>query len=227
MGELLVEKSDFVATITLNRPERLNAISVPMLGALSEALVDADKDPEVRVVVLTGAGRGFCAGLDLQDQVSGEGIGSEKGVSAAVGRFDLRDAPPTVLHSLDKPTICALNGGAAGYGMDLALGCDIRIASDASKLSAAFTKRGVLPESGGTWLLHLMTHVRQLALEIAANAPLAVQATKRMMRMGQDETFEANVHHVYLQLLPLFRSQDFKEGVQSFLEKREPKFEGR
>jgi len=73
----------------------------------------------------------------------------------------------------------------------------------------------------------LMTHVRQLALEIAANAPLAVQATKRMMRMGQDETFEANVHHVYLQLLPLFRSQDFKEGVQSFLEKREPKFEGR
>jgi len=130
MGELLVEKSDFVATITLNRPERLNAISVPMLGALSEALVDADKDPEVRVVVLTGAGRGFCAGLDLQDQVSGEGIGSEKGVSAAVGRFDLRDAPPTVLHSLDKPTICALNGGAAGYGMDLALGCDIRIASE-------------------------------------------------------------------------------------------------
>ena len=72
MGELLVEKSEFVATITLNRPERLNAISNPMLAALSEALVDADKDPEVRVVILTGAGRGFCAGLDLQDQVSGQ-----------------------------------------------------------------------------------------------------------------------------------------------------------
>lgn len=72
-----------------------------------------------------------------------------------------------------------------------------------------------------------MDHVRELALEIAANAPLAVQATKRMMRMGQDETFEANVHHVYLQLLPLFRSKDFKEGVQSFLEKRKPEFEGR
>jgi enoyl-CoA hydratase/carnithine racemase len=73
----------------------------------------------------------------------------------------------------------------------------------------------------------LMSHVRELATEIAGNAPLAVQATKRMMRMGQDETFEANVHHVYLQLLPLFRSKDFKEGVQSFLEKRKPEFQGR
>ena len=265
MGELLVEKADHIATITLNRPERLNAISVPMLDALSAALVEADKDPDVRVIIITGAGRGFCAGLDLQDQQSGSGIGSQSGgVGATVGRFDLRDAPPTVLHAVDKPTICALNGGAAGYGMDLALGCDIRIASDESKLSAAFTKRGVLPESGGTWLLprivgwskaceimftgrtlkpeqclelgivsevvpaaELMPHVRALAAEIAANAPLAVQGTKRMMRMGQDETFEANVHHVYLQLLPLFRSKDFKEGVQSFLEKRKPEFEGR
>jgi enoyl-CoA hydratase/carnithine racemase len=265
MGELLVETSEHVCTITLNRPERLNAISGPMLDALSQALVAADKDPDVRVIVLTGAGRGFCAGLDLQDQASGQGLGSQQGgIGATTARFDLRDAPPTVLHAVDKPTICALNGGAAGYGMDLALGCDIRIASDQSKLSAAFTKRGVLPESGGTWLLprivgwskaceimftgrtllpeqclelgivsevvpaaDLMKHVRELAAEIAANAPLAVQGTKRMMRMGQDETFEANVHHVYLQLLPLFRSKDFKEGVTAFLEKRKPEFEGR
>jgi enoyl-CoA hydratase/carnithine racemase len=72
-----------------------------------------------------------------------------------------------------------------------------------------------------------MEHVRGIAGEIAGNAPLAVQATKRMMRMAQNETFEANVHHVYLQLLPLFRSKDFKEGMMAFLEKREPKFEGR
>jgi enoyl-CoA hydratase/carnithine racemase len=264
MGEVLVEHDDHVAVVTLNRPERLNAITAPMLDAFSKALVELDDDAEVRCIVITGAGRGFCAGLDLQDQVSGQGLGQGDGIGSTSQRFNLRDAPPTVLHNLDTPTICALNGGAAGYGMDLALGCDIRIASDKAKLSAAFTKRGVLPESGGTWLLprivgwskaaeimfmgrtldpqqlladglvsrvvpadDLMKEVLEVAKEIAGNAPLAVQATKRMMRMGQNETFEANVHHVFLQLLPLFRTKDFKEGITSFLEKREPKFEGR
>ena len=264
MGELLVEREGHVAVVTLNRPERLNAISGPMLDSFSRALVELDDDPEVRVIVITGAGRGFCAGLDLQDQMSGQGLGGGAGIGAATQRFNLRDAPPTVLHNVDKPTICALNGGAAGYGMDLALGCDIRIASDKGKLSAAFTKRGVLPESGGTWLLprivgwsraaeimftgrtleapqllelglvsrvvpaeRLRSEVLGVANEIAENAPLAVQATKRMMRMGQNETFEANVHHVFLQLLPLFRSKDFQEGMKSFLEKRAPHFEGR
>ncbi|MCZ6783465.1 MAG: enoyl-CoA hydratase-related protein [Proteobacteria bacterium] len=263
MGELLFEKLDHVATLTLNRPERLNAITGPMLDELSRALVECNEDPEVRVVVLTGAGRGFCAGLDLRDQASGEGLGGAD-IGGATQRFDLRNAPPVVLNKMDKPTVCALNGGAAGYGMDLALGCDIRVAADTAKISAAFTRRGVLPESGGTWLLprivgwsqaaeimftgrtlsaqqclelglvsrvvpadRLQEEVRELAVEIAGNAPLAVQATKRMMRMGQDETFEANVHHVFLQLLPLFRSRDFVEGVKSFLEKRKPEFEGR
>lgn len=263
MSDLLLEKDGPVATVTLNRPERMNAITGPMLAALSQALVDCDRDPAVRVIVLTGAGRGFCAGLDLKDQASGAGLSGGQ-IGASTARFDLRDAPPIVLHQLDKPTICALNGGAAGYGMDLALGCDVRIAADTAKLSAAFTRRGVLPESGGTWLLPrllgwsraaeimftgrtlsaeqclelglvsrvvpaelLGKEARALAEEIAGNAPLAVQATKRMMRMAADETFETHVHHVFLQLLPLFRSQDFHEGVTAFLEKRAPKFEGR
>ncbi len=150
--DLLYEVAGRVATITLNRPDRLNAITAPMLVSLSKVLRDADADPEVRVIVITGAGRGFCAGLDLKDLVAGTGIGADGG-GLATARFDLAGSPPVVLHTTDKPVICALNGAAAGYGMDLALGCDIRIASTEAKLAAVFTKRGILPESGGSWLL--------------------------------------------------------------------------
>jgi enoyl-CoA hydratase/carnithine racemase len=263
-ADLLYEVADGVATITLNRPERLNAISLPMLESLSRALRDADLDRQVRVIVVTGAGRGFCAGLDLKDQAAGSGIEGDGGAALATARFDLAGSPPVVLHTTDKPVLCALNGAAAGYGMDLALGCDIRIASTRAKLAAVHARRGILPESGGSWLLprligwakaaevafrgltlsaeealelglvnhvvepeRLMAFTREIAGEIAANAPLAVQATKRMMRLGLDETFEANVHHVFLQLLPLFQTEDFKEGVRSFLERRPARFQGK
>lgn len=261
--ELLYERDGHVAVITLNRPDRLNAISGPMLQALSERLVECNADPDVRVVVLTGAGRGFCSGLDLVDQQQ-SGIGSDRSQRRAWRPFDLRDAPPIVLHRMDKPVLCALNGAAAGYGMDLALLCDIRIAGENGRLAPVMVKRGVLPESGGNWLLprligwakaaemlfrgrvlsaqeclemglvnrvvpdaDLMATTMELAQEIAANAPLAVQATKRMMRLGIDETFETTVDHLAVYLGPLFGSDDFKEGVAAFLERREPQFEGR
>jgi enoyl-CoA hydratase/carnithine racemase len=262
--DLLFDISDNIATITLNRPDRLNAISGGMLASFSEALREADHDRDVRVIILTGAGKGFCAGLDLKEQGDNANANSINGAGGLPAKFDLANSPPIVLHETDKPVICALNGAAAGYGLDIALGCDIRIAAEGAKLAAVFAKRGVLPESGGTWLLprlvgwskaaeiafagrvlsaqeslelglvskvvpaeKLMDEARALAAEIAANAPMAVQATKRMMRLGLDETFEANVHHVYLQLLPLFRSKDFQEGVKAFIEKRPPVFEGR
>jgi len=264
--EVLYEVADHIATITLNAPGRMNTISAAMLDQLSERLLQADRDPDVRCIVLTGAGKAFCAGLDMAAQMRAAkgslgGLDSGGGIP---GEIDLRFTPPTVLHNLDTPTICALNGGAAGYGLDIALGCDMRVAAQSAKLNPGFAKRGIVPESGGTWLLPrmvgyakaaeitftgrtltadeslglgLVNHVvpneqfhdavRELAGEIAANAPLAVRAIKRMMRAAETETFEQNVHHVFLQLLPLLRTDDFREGVAAYMEKRPPKFTGK
>ncbi|MGE3143274.1 MAG: enoyl-CoA hydratase/isomerase family protein [Hyphomonadaceae bacterium] len=256
-SEILYDVREHVATITLNAPERMNTISGPMLDALTARLLEADADPEVRCIILTGAGRAFCAGLDLR------GGGDLLSNAVTPTTIDVKDTPPTVLFNLEKPTIAALNGGAAGYGMDTALGCDVRIMAQSAKMAASFCKRGLLPESGGTWYLprllgwskaaelvftgrtlaaeecvalglaaqmvpdaELQSAARALALEIAANAPLAVRAAKRMMRMGLSEGFNEHVHHVYLQLLPLLRTQDVKEGMTAFLEKRAPNFIG-
>jgi enoyl-CoA hydratase/carnithine racemase len=260
--EVLYAVDDGIAVITLNRPERMNTISRPMLDLLAQLLLKADDDPAVRVVILTAKGRMFCAGLDLVSASDGKGIGAPTDTVRTT--IDVKKIPPTVLFNMDKPTICALNGAAAGYGMDTALGCDIRIMAESSKLAAAFVKRGIVPESGGTWFLprmigwakaseiifsgrtlsakeslamglanevvpdaELMPRARALAAEIAANAPLAVQASKRMMRMALSEGFNDHVQRVYLQLLPLFRTDDFREGINSFVEKRPAKFRGR
>ena len=152
--EVLYEVSEGIATLTLNRPDRLNTISGPMLDQLTQLLLKANADPEVKVILLTGKGRAFCAGLDLVSATQGTGIGGQ--TERVAVDLDLRNTPPTVLFALDKPSICAMNGSAAGYGMDVALGCDIRIMAEGAKMAAAFVKRGIVPESGGTWYLPRM-----------------------------------------------------------------------
>ena len=261
-SDMLYDVTEHVATITFNRPEQQNTISRNMLARFGELLLEADADEEVRAIVITGTGKFFCAGLDLRGSDITDSLSDRsRRVSPTL---DLRNTPPTVLHNIDTPTIAAINGSAAGYGMDMALGCDMRIMADSAKLAAAFTARGVVPESGGTWILPrligwskaseiiftgktltasecedmgLVSHVvnnnevgaqaRELAKRVAAQAPMAVQASKRMMRMGMNENFDDHVHHVFLQLLPLFQSEDFKEGMASFIEKREANFTGR
>ena len=260
--DMLYDVEDHVGTITFNRPDQQNTISRDMLARFGDLLLEADADEDVRAVIITGTGKFFCAGLDLRGSDITDGLSDRtKRVSPTI---DLRNTPPTILHNIDTPTIAALNGSAAGYGMDMALGCDMRVMADSAKLAAAFTARGIVPESGGTWILPrligwakaseiiftgktlsasesldmgLVSHVvnnnevgteaRELAKRVASQAPMAVQASKRMMRMGMGENFDDHVHHVFLQLLPLFQSEDFKEGMASFMEKREAQFKGR
>ncbi len=237
-----------------------------MLELLTAKLTDAENDGDVRVIVLTGAGRGFCSGLDLKDAAEGKGIGGAGIVSPGGGaaHVSTRNLPTTVLNELDTPIVCAINGPAAGYGLDLALGCDLRVMSDSARLLPGFAKRGIIPESGGTWYLprlvgwakaceigfladdvsperalelglvnrvvpaaDLAEETGTWATKIAANAPLALRAMKRLYRHGLTEDFASHSHHVLMQLLLLMRSDDFQEGILSFMEKRAPRFVGK
>lgn len=147
--DVLFERDGHVGLITLNRPERLNAINTAMIAQLSEVLLRAEQDRTVRVIILTGAGRGFCSGLDLQAVADGSmGVGE----GGATGGVSIAEHPPFVMRRIDTPVICALNGPASGYGMDLALGCDFIIASEQATFVSP-VKRSLVPESGGTWLL--------------------------------------------------------------------------
>jgi enoyl-CoA hydratase/carnithine racemase len=258
MPDVLKERDGHVLVLTLNRPDRMNAIGGDILTLLSQFFIEADHDPEVRAIVLTGAGRGFCAGLDLKDVASGS-----TNVREATTPFKIGETPPLVMRRLDTPVLCALNGAAAGYGMDLALLCDFIIASESARFIPPI-RRGAIPESGGTWLLprlvgwhkaceitllgrilestelerlglvnkivrddELMDEAMTWAQELASNAPLAVAAAKRSMRLGLDAGFEANMTHVLAETMQLFRSEDFGEGLASFLEKRPADFKGR
>jgi 2-(1,2-epoxy-1,2-dihydrophenyl)acetyl-CoA isomerase len=173
-ASVLCAVADGVATITLNRPDKLNAFNETMHGELARLLDRIEADPAVRALLLTGAGRAFCAGQDLGDRVMGEG-----------------DAPPDLgdtlerlynplvrrLHGLERPVVCAVNGVAAGAGANLALGCDIVLAARSAKFIQAFCKLGLVPDSGGTYLLpRLVGHARAMGLALLGEPLSAEQA---------------------------------------------------
>ncbi len=150
--DLLEGRKDKVAVLTLNRPDRLNAMSPAMLDALLEALPRLAADPEVGVVVLTGAGRGFCAGGDVKAMAEGREFGGttlEEKAQALRSRMEVS----RWLHEMPKPTIAMVRGAAAGAGLSLALACDLRVAGDTARFATAFARVGYSGDFGGSWFL--------------------------------------------------------------------------
>jgi 2-(1,2-epoxy-1,2-dihydrophenyl)acetyl-CoA isomerase len=255
MAEVETSRHGAVLTITLNRPDVLNALNTPMHRALAGALRDA-RDGGVRAVVVTGAGRGFCVGQDLTEFREAPGdIGSR-----------LRDNyHPNVraIRALEKPVIAAVNGAAAGAGMSLACACDLRIAADTASFVPAFINIGLIPDSGGSyfvtrilgparafeWLASgkrltaaeahawglvsevvesdaLATRAATLAAQIAELPTRGVGMTKRLLDHAVTATLDEQLEREAQLQAAATQTDDFKEGVAAFLEKRPPRFGG-
>jgi 2-(1,2-epoxy-1,2-dihydrophenyl)acetyl-CoA isomerase len=255
MAEVEVTREGSVQTITLNRPEVLNAFNRALHAGLREALKEA-RDPEVRAVVLTGAGRGFSAGQDLNE------FGEAPDVSEA-----LRESyHPNVLaiRSLEKPVIAAVNGVCAGAGLSLACVCDLRIAAADARFVPGFIGIGLVPDAGGTHFINrllgpsrafewmssnrrlnaaealawglvsevveadaLQTRAAELAAFYAALPTRAIGMTKRLFDHAGNATLEEQLELEAQLQSAATGTDDFREGVAAFLEKRPPKFSGR
>ncbi len=260
--DLILEKEDGIATLTLNRPDKLNAISDAIRNELPKAIEEVRGDDEVRVLVVTGAGRGFCSGADVTVQaarLASEKVGeSRRSLLAPVGWFGVP------LAELEKPTIAAVNGVAAGAGLSIALLCDIRIAAQSARFTAVWVERGLIADVGATYFLpqilgvgkalelmytgdiidareaeriglvsrvvpdgDLMKVTKELATKIAKGPPIAIELMKRavyrdiLSGLRAKLDFESYAQNICRQ------SEDHKEGVASFLEKREAHFKGR
>jgi 2-(1,2-epoxy-1,2-dihydrophenyl)acetyl-CoA isomerase len=255
MADVEVARDGAVQTITLNRPEKMNAFTRGLHQELNAALKEA-RDPEVRAVVITGAGRAFCAGQDLTEF-------SEAGdVETA-----LRETYHPNVHAvrgLEKPVIAAVNGACAGAGLSFACACDIRIASDAAAFVPGFIGIGLIPDAGGTYFIHrllgaprafewmtsnrrltaaeahawglvsevveadaLPARAAELAQLYAAMPTRAVGMTKRLFDHADTSTLDEQLDmEAQLQAVAA-QSDDFREGVNAFLEKRPPSFSGR
>jgi E-phenylitaconyl-CoA hydratase len=234
---LLVTREGGVAWVRLNRPEKLNAIDTAMRAALAETFAELGADDAIRIAVLTGEGRAFCAGVDLTEG----GVPGAKPVSHSLDEFE-------------KPTLAAINGAAVGGGLELALACDMRIASDAATFALPEVRIGSLPGSGGTQRLQgavaakllftgdkigadealrgglvsdvvaadeLIPLAERLAARVAANAPLSLRAAKQAFRAAPDGRTLERALWGYLAT-----TNDRAEGRAAFREKRAPNFTG-
>jgi 2-(1,2-epoxy-1,2-dihydrophenyl)acetyl-CoA isomerase len=264
--DLLVETKDRVLYLTMNRPDKLNALSPDMIAGLLENLANAAQSSAIGCVVLTGAGRGFCAGGDItamRDRNEGGG-GPAPTVEDRVAGLRRSEESSVLLHEMPKPTIAAVNGPAAGAGLSLAMACDIRIASSTARFGTAFAKVGFSGDFGGTYFMtRLLGPAKARELYFLADVIDADEALRIGLasRVVPTESFRDEVHSFAKRLAngPSIaysymkanlnaaltadvrtmvdreawgqtmtgRTEDHREAVKAFLEKREPKFSGR
>ena len=258
---LLYDEQDGIATLTLNRPERLNALGDTLREDLHHAVVRASADPNIRVIVLTGAGRGFCSGGDVKTMNENKERGRVSPLLDKVAPS--RDRTVLAMREAPKPVIAAVNGPAAGAGMNIALACDIRIASNTARFGETFVRRGLHVDWGGTYFLprivgmakaceliftgdiidadealalgivsqvvapqDLMPTVRELALKLAAGPPIAIRLAKRALYHNQECDLQAALEYeTYAQNI-CRETEDAREGIRAFVEKRAPRFQG-
>jgi 2-(1,2-epoxy-1,2-dihydrophenyl)acetyl-CoA isomerase len=197
---ILCEVSDGIARLTLNRPDRLNSFNVEMHGEVRDALSKLSQERAARVLVLTGAGRGFCAGQDLGDRAVAPG-----GQGVDLGESIDKYYKPLVLalRNLPMPVIAAVNGVAAGAGANIALSCDLVIATRSASFIQSFSKLGLVPDSGGTWLLpRLIGNARAMGLALLADKLSAEQAAQwgLIWRCVEDNEFKQTVDTLAQQL---------------------------
>lgn len=257
---VLYTKQDAIATITFNRPDRMNAVTFEMHDLIAKGLDDAAKDESIKVLIFTGAGRAFCAGTDVTGGLTRSFADTLKQTLAGE-----RNRPGFSFTSFPKPTIAMVNGAAVGMGAEFSIQCDIRIASDRARFGWVFPLRGLVPDTGaGTYLLPRIVGLQQafellytgeiidaqealriglvakvvppeeleattmeLATKIAKVAPLSNRWQKQLVYRAMDRSLEAHLAATSQLLNLCFQTEDSKEGIQSFLEKREATFKGR
>lgn len=259
-GTILLNSSDGVTTLTLNRPERMNALSAALKAELAEALRDLEVQDATRVLILTGAGgKAFCAGADIRERAAGdpspaEFMEQQRHTHELFGR----------IAGFGKPVIAALNGVALGGGLEMALCCDFRIAAEGARLGMTEINLGVIPAGGGTQRLARLTgaatakrlimtgailgadealtlglvdevvpaealpdRCQALAADLAAKSPLALRYAKLAIEQGMQTDLRSALEFELYAASILYASDDRKEGMRAFIEKRKPVFRGK